>query len=58
MNCDNKEDDISQIGTANELSKPIPSEILDNGGIHREQLKNYGMEHDYKFLICTKFVSH
>ena len=47
MNCGNKEDDVSQISIENELNKPISSEILDNGEIHREQLKNYVMEHDY-----------
>ena len=47
VNYGNKEDDVSQISIENELNKPISSEILDNGGIHREQFKNYLMEHDY-----------
>ena len=47
MNYENLEDAISQISIKKYLNKPIPSEILDNNGIYREQLKNYAMKHDY-----------
>ena len=47
MNCGNKEDDVSQISIENELNKPIQSDVLDTGGIHRGQLKNDVIKHDY-----------